>query len=185
MSEFGRLVEQEIPRLRRYARALTRDREHADDLVQSCLTRALGKEHLWQSGTDLRAWLFAILHNSRVNDLRQSAREEARSEIAMAVMTSAPRAPDARLELRDLDRAIGELPEYQRQVLLLVGLEEMSYGQVAAILAVPIGTVRSRLGRARAALRTELNRPKVRHSGAASDTDAPMRRRAGSVSAGA
>src|SRR5436190_21820969 len=75
MNEFARLLEAEIPRLRRYARALTRDVVRADDLVQSCLTRAIAKQHLWQPGTDLRAWLFTILHNQHVNDVRRSARE--------------------------------------------------------------------------------------------------------------
>lgn len=76
MSEFTLRLEQEIPRLRRYARALTRDRTEADDLVQDCLVRALAKQHLWQSGTDLRAWLFTILHNMRVNEVRRTVREE-------------------------------------------------------------------------------------------------------------
>src|SRR3954466_6029373 len=75
MNDFARLLEVEIPRLRRYARALTRDVSRADDLVQSCLTRALIKQHLWQPGTDLRAWLFTILPNHRVNDVRRSVRE--------------------------------------------------------------------------------------------------------------
>ena len=75
MSDFARLLQSEIPRLRRYARALTRDAARADDLVQSCLVRAIAKEHLWQPGTDLRAWLFTILHNQHVNDVRRSVRE--------------------------------------------------------------------------------------------------------------
>src|ERR1700720_3346649 len=75
MTDFARMLEAEIPRLRRYARALTRDVVRADDLVQSCLTRALTKQHLWQPGTDLRAWLFTILHNQHVNDVRRSIRE--------------------------------------------------------------------------------------------------------------
>ena len=75
MNDFARLLEVEIPRLRRYARALTRDVARADDLVQSCLTRAVAKQHLWQPGTDLRAWLFTILHNQHVNDVRRSVRE--------------------------------------------------------------------------------------------------------------
>src|SRR4051794_20185044 len=70
-NDFSRLVEAEIPRLRRYARALTRDATRADDLVQSCLTRAVAKQHLWQAGTDLRAWLFTILHNQHVSNLRR------------------------------------------------------------------------------------------------------------------
>src|SRR6202035_5563305 len=75
MNDFARLLEVEIPRLRRYARALTRDVTRADDLVQSCLTRAIAKQHLWQPGTDLRAWLFTILHNQHVNDVRRSVHE--------------------------------------------------------------------------------------------------------------
>src|ERR1043166_4068980 len=75
MTDYARLLEAEIPRLRRYARALTRDMTRADDLVQSCLVRALAKSHLWQPGTDLRAWLFTILHNQHVNDVRRSVRE--------------------------------------------------------------------------------------------------------------
>ena len=75
MTEFARLVEREIPRLRRYARALTRDASRADDLVQSALVRAVAKQHLWQPGTDLRAWLFTILHNQHVNDVRRGMRE--------------------------------------------------------------------------------------------------------------
>src|SRR6516162_11139387 len=75
MSDFAQLLETEIPRLRRYARALTRDASRADDLVQSCLLRAVAKQHLWQPGTDLRAWLFTILHNQHVNDVRRSVRE--------------------------------------------------------------------------------------------------------------
>ena len=75
MTDLAHLLEDEIPRLRRYARALTRDASRADDLVQSCLVRAIAKQHLWQEGTDLRAWLFTILHNQNVNDVRRSARE--------------------------------------------------------------------------------------------------------------
>ena len=160
--EFGRAVEREIPRLRRYAHALTRDRYIAEDLVQNCLARALANRHLWTPGTDLRAWLFAILHNLRVSDLRRSMREDAYNQrvmTVMTVMTAAPRQPDARLELADLDRAISELPEAQRAVVLLVGLEEMTYEQTAEVLSVPIGTVRSRVSRGLAELRKRLLRP--------------------------
>jgi RNA polymerase sigma-70 factor (ECF subfamily) len=147
-------IESEIPRLRRYARALTRDLIAADDLVQDCLTRALGKLHLWQEGTDLRAWLFTILHNQYVNHVRRSVREGA----AVGLNESEPlltRAPQQgkRLELRDLERAIAKLPEEQRSVILLVGLEGMRYEEVAAVLDVPVGTIRSRLSRGREALR--------------------------------
>jgi RNA polymerase sigma-70 factor (ECF subfamily) len=147
-------IEAEIPRLRRYARALTRDLIAADDLVQDCLARALDKLHLWQEGTDLRAWLFTILHNQYVNHVRRAVREGA----AVGLNESEPlltRAPQQgkRLELRDLERAIAKLPEEQRSVILLVGLEGMRYEEVAAVLDVPVGTIRSRLSRGREALR--------------------------------
>jgi RNA polymerase sigma-70 factor, ECF subfamily len=147
-------IEAEIPRLRRYARALARDVAAADDLVQDCLARALGKLHLWQDGTDLRAWLFTILHNQNVNEVRRSVREgvAVAVEDVAPVLTMAPRA-GATLQLRDLDRALQLLPEEQRQVILLVGLEGMRYEEVAAVLDIPIGTVRSRLSRGREMLR--------------------------------
>ena len=109
-SQFVPLVEHQIPSLRRYAVALTRDRERADDLVQDCLVRALTKQHLWQPETDLRAWLFTILHNSRVSDLRRLAREKSRNAIAADALLPTPRCPDVQLELFDLDRGIGKLP---------------------------------------------------------------------------
>lgn len=147
-------IEAEIPRLRRYARALTRDVVIADDLVQDCLTRALGKIHLWQEGSDLRAWLFTILHNQYVNHIRRAVREGP----SVALIETEPmlsRAPQQgrRLELRDLERAIARLPEEQRSVILLVGLEGMRYEEVASVLDVPVGTIRSRLSRGREALR--------------------------------
>jgi RNA polymerase sigma-70 factor (ECF subfamily) len=154
MADLHRRIEDEIPRLRRYARALTRDVTAADDLVQDCLTRALGRIHLWQEGTDLRAWLFTILHNQYVNHVRRSAREG--SAVALSetepTLTSRPN-QGKRLELRDLERAIAKLPDEQRSVLLLVGLEGMRYEEVASVLDVPVGTVRSRLSRGRDMLR--------------------------------
>jgi len=154
MTGFAHLLEGEIPRLRRYARALTRDASRADDLVQSCLVRAIAKQHLWQEGTDLRAWLFTILHNHNVNDVRRSAREGTAipvEEVAGALPVAA-NVYDS-LQLRDLNRAIGRLPDEQRQVILLVGLEGMRYEEVAEILGIPVGTVRSRLSRGRESLR--------------------------------
>jgi RNA polymerase sigma-70 factor, ECF subfamily len=154
MNDFARLLEPEIPRLRRYARALARHESRADDLVQSCLTRAIAKQHLWQEGTDLRAWLFTILHNQHVNEVRRSVREGAAVPVE-DVASSLPVEATAvhALELRDLDRAIGCLPVEQRQVILLVGLEGMRYEQAAEVLNIPIGTVRSRLSRGRDTLR--------------------------------
>ena len=154
MSDFASRVEAIIPRLRRYARALNRNEAAADDLVQDCLVRAIAKQHLWQEGTDLRAWLFTILHNQYVNQVRQAVREGT----AVAVSETEPsltRAAnhDKRLELRDLDRALAKLPDEQRAVILMVGLEGMRYEAVAEIIGVPVGTVRSRLSRGREALR--------------------------------
>jgi RNA polymerase sigma-70 factor, ECF subfamily len=158
-------IEAEIPRLRRYARALARDVVAADDLVQDCLARALGKLHLWQEGTDLRAWLFTILHNQYVNQVRRAVREGT----AVGLSETEPaltRAPDQgrRLELRDLERAIAKLPDEQRSVILLVGLEGMRYEEVAEVLAVPVGTVRSRLSRGREALRRLMGVVPDRHA---------------------
>src|SRR6202040_2088394 len=147
-------IEAEIPRLRRYARALARDVAAADDLVQDCLARALGKLHLWQDGTDLRAWLFTILHNQYVNQVRRAVREGAAVGLSETepMLTRAPH-QGKRLELRDLERAIAKLPEEQRSVILLVGLEGMRYEEVAEVLDVPVGTIRSRLSRGREMLR--------------------------------
>jgi len=126
----------------------------ADDLVQDCLARALGKLHLWQEGTDLRAWLFTILHNQYVNQVRRAVREGAAVGLSETepLLTRAP-GQGRRLELRDLQRAMSKLPEEQRSVILLVGLEGMRYEEVAEILDVPVGTVRSRLSRGRESLR--------------------------------
>ena len=155
MSEFTRLLEPEIPRLGRYARALARgDLARADDLVQSCLTRAVAKQHLWEPDSDLRAWLFTILHNQFVNDIRRSSREGTivGIEDAASILTTHSNAMSS-LELRDLEIALNQLPHEQRQVILLVGLEGMGYDEVASILQIPIGTVRSRLSRGRDQLR--------------------------------
>ena len=154
MSEIRHSIEAEIPRLRRYARALARDVAAADDLVQDCLARALGKLHLWQEGTDLRAWLFTILHNQYVNQVRRAVREGAAVGLSETEpMLTRPPHQARSVELRDLERAIAKLPEEQRAVILLVGLEGMRYEEVAQVLDVPVGTVRSRLSRGREALR--------------------------------
>jgi RNA polymerase sigma-70 factor (ECF subfamily) len=155
MCEFHRLVQREIPRLRRYARALTRDSNRADDLVQDTLVRGLAKAHLWQTGTDLRAWLFTIMHNQYVNDIRRATREQDTVDVdQVASSLAATTDPSASRQLSELDRALGHLSKGQREVVLLVGLEGMSYDEAAKILRVPIGTIRSRLGRAREALRS-------------------------------
>src|SRR3954464_3815278 len=154
VTDIHRSIEAQIPRLPRYARALARDVAAADDLVQDCLTRALGKLHLWQEGTDLRAWLFTILHNQYVHQVRRAVRERAAVGLSETepMLTRAPQ-QGKRLELRDLERAMAKLPEEQRAVILLVGLEGMRYEEVAQVLGVPVGTIRSRLSRGRASLR--------------------------------
>jgi RNA polymerase sigma-70 factor (ECF subfamily) len=145
-------IEAEIPRLRRYARALLRDKDRADDLVQDTLLRGLDKAHLYRSGTDLRAWLFTIMHNQYVNSIRRSVRQREAFVVEKVPLTSlAPQIPN--LELRDLERTIARLSVEQRTTLLLIGLEGMKYEEVAQICGVPIGTVRSRLSRAREEVR--------------------------------
>ncbi len=150
MNEAERLVEL-IPRLRRYARALVGDRATADDLVQDTLERAWTKLHLYRRGTDLRAWLFTVMHNVHVNRVR-AARATDTLEEEMPELAQRASQGDSLL-VRDLDRAISRLPPEQRAVLLLVTLEEMSYEMVARTLGIPIGTVMSRLSRAREKLR--------------------------------
>jgi RNA polymerase sigma-70 factor, ECF subfamily len=154
-----RKIEALIPRLRRYARVLTRDTVAAEDLVQDCLARALGKIHLWEQGTDLRAWLFAILHHQHISLARREARQHASIQLQRHRSHSPLSAPQAtRLELRDLERALAKLPEEQRSVILLIGLEGMQYEEAASAVNLPVGTVRSRVARGREALRmmTEL-----------------------------
>jgi RNA polymerase sigma-70 factor (ECF subfamily) len=164
----GRLdreIEALIPRLTRYARALTQDAVAADDLVQDCLARALAKIHLWEEGTDLRAWLFTILHNQHISVVRREARERAGAELqkCCARSTLAPH-QTARLEFRDLERAMAKLPEGQRSVILLVGLEGMRYDEAASVVNLPVGTVRSRVARGRETLRMMTGLFPSRHS---------------------
>jgi RNA polymerase sigma-70 factor (ECF subfamily) len=153
MNEAERLVEL-IPRLRRYARALVGDRAAADDLVQDTLERAWAKLHLYRRGTDLRAWLFTVMHNVHVNKVRATRPTDPLEDEMPELAQRAPQG-DALL-MRDLDRAIGRLPSEQRSVLLLVTLEDMSYDEVARTLGIPIGTVMSRIHRGRASLRAAL-----------------------------
>jgi RNA polymerase sigma-70 factor, ECF subfamily len=158
-------IEALIPRLRRYARAMARDPVAADDLVQDCLVRALGKIQLWEKGTDLRAWLFTILHNQYVSLARQTARQRASIALQQCSPGSALSPTQTmRLELRDLERAIAKLPEEQRSVILLIGLEGMGYEEAAAVVNLPVGTVRSRVSRGRETLRMMTELFPSRHS---------------------
>jgi RNA polymerase sigma-70 factor, ECF subfamily len=147
------LIAQQIPRLRRYARALTGDRSAADDLVQDTLERAVSRFHLWRHGSDLRAWLFTIMHNIFVNQARSRARYQHEAlETDPYAEALYERDPEW-LELRDLASALARVPDEQRVVLLLVGLEQFTYDEAARILDIPIGTVMSRLSRGRERLR--------------------------------
>src|SRR5271169_5564799 len=114
ISDLPRLVEQEIPRLRRYARALTRNGDRADDLVQDTLVRAISKGHLWQPGTDIRAWLFTIMHNQHVNAVRHAIREQRMVDIdGMSSALVATTDPTASRQLRELESALARLPDEQ------------------------------------------------------------------------
>jgi RNA polymerase sigma-70 factor, ECF subfamily len=157
MRDTVQLIEGEIPRLRRYARYLRREPDHADDLVQECLVRAIGKIDTWQPGTNLRAWLFVILRNCHINEIRREQRtdpiEDAPADEPTLVTLGNQEASVALSEVR---RAYLGLSEQHREVLLLVAIEGLQYEEAAAILDVPLGTVRSRLSRARQALREAL-----------------------------
>lgn len=144
------LVEQ-IPALRRYARALTGDAWGADDLVQDTLERACVKWRLWLAGSDLRAWLFSIMHNLHVDQVRRRIRQGGLTEaMDWSELDPEPAAPEASIDgTLDLQRCLLRLPPEQREVLLLVTLEDQSYAEVARITRVPVGTVMSRLSRAR------------------------------------
>jgi RNA polymerase sigma-70 factor (ECF subfamily) len=153
-----------IPRLRRYARVLVRDPQLADDLVQDTLVRGWEKRELWAPDTDLRAWLFTVMHNLHVNQVAVRARQapvESLAEDDDQPARDIPVRPQQtdRLELQDLWRQLGRLPGEQREVLLLVAVEELRYEQVASVLQVPVGTVMSRLSRARGKLRRFLAEP--------------------------
>ena len=155
MSDLDNLVEKHIPRLRRYARALTGERAAADDLVQDTLERALSRFHLWRRGSDLRAWLFTIMHNIFVNQARSRMRHPHEPFDEPAAERLQYREPDWS-ELRDIGDALARLPVEQRAVVLLVGLEQFTYEEAARVLDVPIGTIMSRLSRARERLRALL-----------------------------
>ncbi|OAJ63788.1 RNA polymerase subunit sigma-24 [Paraburkholderia ginsengiterrae] len=147
-----------VPRLRRYARALIHNNDLADDLVQDTLERALSRTEMFKAGTDLRAWLFTIMHNVFANQARKSSARAVHVSVddeSFVEAEFAVNADQARcLEIRDLDYALQRLPAEQREVVLLVGLEEMSYADVALALDIPIGTVMSRLARGRERLRS-------------------------------
>ena len=160
MATFGQKVEAAIPALRRYARSLTRDADTADDLVQDTLVRALRSEHLFQ-GDEIRSWLYTILTNLNRNRLRSLSRRPVLSSLED---NDAPDLAGPEAGGRDIERALAMLVEEQRSALLLVVLEGLSYREVAEVQGVPIGTVMSRLARARVQIKTFLEggRPALR-----------------------
>jgi RNA polymerase sigma factor (sigma-70 family) len=141
-----------VPRLRRYARALVCNREDADDLVQDTLERALAKSSLWRGVSDMRAWLFGMMHNLHVDGVR---RPRLHTVVLDDDIPEVPVAPTQgeHLAVLDLQAALQKLPLEQRETILLIALEDMSYAEVAAALGIPIGSVMSRLSRGRERLR--------------------------------
>lgn len=160
------LLTDEIPRLRRYARLLVRDLAYADDLVQECLVRAVSKLHTYTPGTNLRAWLFVILRNVLINEYNRGQRGPSFCEIPDSHSSLAVSGgQEQHLMLQEVRQALDELPDDQKEIILLVPVEGLAYEEVAEVLDLPIGTVRSRLSRARAALREALGRRTMKEEG--------------------
>jgi RNA polymerase sigma-70 factor (ECF subfamily) len=161
MLDQASLIEAHIPGLRRFACALLRgDRQGADDLVQDCLERAVSRWHLRRVEGDVRGWLYTILYNRFLSEKHRQGRRgvtDAQLEVAEAELPGVDGGQDWALGHRDLLRAFAALPEEQRSVLLLIGIEDLSYGEAASVLGVPIGTVMSRLSRGRERLRHYIN----------------------------
>lgn len=158
MSDMKWMIAREIPHLRRYARALTRSADEADDLVQDCLERALRKRHLWRRSGRLRSWLFRMLYNIYLNHRRTLSRRPALRSIDEESVPEpvAPASQESRIECQRVGEALERLPVAQRDAILLVSLEGMPYDEAAWILDIPVGTLRSRLSRGRDALRETL-----------------------------
>ncbi|GAB3092649.1 RNA polymerase sigma factor [Lysobacter terrae] len=159
MSDLVQMVQPLIPGLRRYARAMLRDATTADDLVQDCLERVVSRWHQRRVEGDVATWTYTILHNLAINYLRGAKRRGTHVALddAEDPALSRPSSQEDALRHRDLIRALQELPDDQRSVLLLVSVEDMSYLEAAKVLDVPIGTVMSRLARARERLRRRLD----------------------------
>ena len=159
-------IEACIPALRRYAGALLRNREDADDLVHDCLVRALDKLHTRREEADVRAWLFAIMHNLFISQLRRAKTRPGGESLDESHEASMSMAPDQEtsLHVRDVIDGLSRLPVEQRTVILLVTVEDLSYAETAQVLGVPIGTVMSRLARGRERLRQLLEEDEVRSS---------------------
>ncbi len=154
MDKFARRIETHIPGLRRYARALLRDVEQADDLVQDCIERALSRRRLWRGSGELRPWLFTIMHNIHANQMRSLSRQPTKLPLSAAETRGTPARQTDQVAVAEVVAALNKMPEEQRQVILLVAVEGFRYAEAAETLGIPIGTVMSRLSRGRAALRS-------------------------------
>ena len=163
MNDFLDQLEACVPALRRYARALTRNADLADDLVQDCLERAISRRGLFRPTGPVRAWLFTILLNLHRNALRTSHRRGETVDIDTVPELSTPAPQPGHIALAELARAIETLPPEQKEALLLVTLEGIPYAEAAGIIGIPLGTLMSRLGRARAALRALTGSPAEPH----------------------
>jgi RNA polymerase sigma-70 factor (ECF subfamily) len=148
-----------LPRLKRYARSLTHDPSRADDLVQDTVVRALMKAHLFVQNTNLRGWLVTIMHNEHVNTARQHVRDPIMVPEEELRTVGTPETQTAPVELREVRRAVGRLPIGQQQALLLHGVRGLRYHEVAETLGLPIGTIQSRISRARKNLRAIIDQP--------------------------
>ena len=164
------IIEQ-LPALRRYARALTGDAWIADDLVQDTLERACTRWALWQSGTDLRAWLFTVMHNLYLNQRRRHEPCTPLDDVDQELPATAQSSTDDEI---DLNRCLQRLSPDQRAVVLMVGMQEMSYTSTAQVLGVPVGTVMSRLSRARERLRELMHGGQLRSAPASAQRPPPL-----------
>jgi len=155
MDELQGLIAREIPHLHRYALALMRNTDAADDLVQDCLERALRKQQLWQQQGSMRSWLFRMLYNVFLNTRNTRRRERlvVPLETIEPTMTESPR-QEKYVEYRAIAQALDQLPEPQSAAIMLIAVQGLAYDEAAWILGVPVGTLRSRLSRGRETLRT-------------------------------
>lgn len=157
MSPFETAMVAEIPALRRYARTLTRtQRNDTEDLVQDTVARALTKQHLFKEDSNMRSWLFTIMHNMNVNRVRMSVKRVTTDDIPEIPV---PATQEKVIELKECARELSRLPPHMRQVVTLIGVENLNYTDTAEILSIPIGTVRSRLSRGRDELRKKTDAP--------------------------
>ena len=181
LPEFSRQIEDEIPFLRRTVRRWHREKADSDDLVQDTLVQALANAHLWQPGSDLRAWLYTIMRNRFLAGLNRSNR----SALALREIGSAEPAPhpsELRLLLRDLGAALRRLPSNQRSAVILIGVYEKSYDEAAQTMGTSIGAVRSHLARGRDRLRMAVRGDDTRPPFASRPTSGgPLRRRGSSL----